>query len=218
MHKLVRDPVAPACLARYRYGRDQWSMRSPTAEERAQIWEKLDAMQGHRCAYCESELTGQKRKIEHFRQRDTNRYPQGTFEWTNLFGACTHTGHCDSSKDKHGPYDHHLLLKPDDEDPEQFLIFNPYGEVYPRRSLPEARFRRAQATIDILNLNEKSLVARRRAAVLRYEAQAKELSSIALEANDVEVLEMVEQEIKAELEKLALYPYVTALRHLFTRS
>lgn len=185
-------------------------MHSPTLEERIQIWEKLDAMQGQRCAYCESGLTTGKRKIEHFRQRD--RYPQGTFEWSNLFGACLHTGHCDGSKDRSGHYDHRLLIKPDDEDPEHFLVFNASGEVRPKHTLATADLRRAQATIDILNLNERSLVARRRAAVLHYEPKAIELAELA--AAHPDMLAMVEEEIQTELATVAQYPYATAIKHL----
>jgi putative DNA methylase len=57
MHRLHRDPLAPAGLRRYQYGRDTWSMQSPTSAERGEIWAKLDAMQGSRCAYCEAEIS-----------------------------------------------------------------------------------------------------------------------------------------------------------------
>lgn len=214
MHKLERDPVPPACLVRYRHGRDQWSAQSPNAEERAQIWEKLDAMQGSRCAYCESALTERKRKIEHFRQRDSNRYPQGTFEWSNLFGACIHSGHCDSSKDTYGEYDYRLLIKPDDEDPELFLVFNPSGEVRPRESLSGAEFRRAQSTIDILKLNERSLVARRRKVLLEHAPTATDFASVALGTDDPAILAMVDEAVQIELQRVVQLPYATAIRHL----
>ncbi|MDF5828215.1 TIGR02646 family protein [Pseudomonas aeruginosa] len=50
--------------------------------ERSGIWAKLDTMQGQRCAYCEALMSETNRHIEHFRQR--GRYPQGTFDWSNL--------------------------------------------------------------------------------------------------------------------------------------
>jgi hypothetical protein len=65
MHRLHRDPLAPAGLRRYQYGRDTWSMQSPTSAERGEIWAKLDAMQGSRCAYCEAEISEGDRHIEH---------------------------------------------------------------------------------------------------------------------------------------------------------
>lgn len=92
MHRLHRDPVAPIGLSHYRHGLHSWSKTCPTAVERADIWDKLNAMQGQRCAYCEGPMGTDNRHIEHFRQRA--RYPQGTFDWHNLFGSCARPGTC----------------------------------------------------------------------------------------------------------------------------
>lgn len=130
MHRLDRDPQAPACLRGYQHGRDKWSMESPTGAERGDIWTKLDAMQGCRCAYCEAAISRGKCHIEHFRQRD--RYPQGTFEWSNLFGSCDRESTCGTFKDRCGAYPHADLIKPDVEDPDEFLVFDPQGGHSPK--------------------------------------------------------------------------------------
>jgi len=87
MHKLERFE-APACLAKYQHGRDNW--QTLNHKDRREIWQKIDTMQYKRCAYCENTLEGnnqeKKAHLEHFRQRD--RYPQGTFQWANIFGSC----------------------------------------------------------------------------------------------------------------------------------
>lgn len=78
MHRMHRDQQAPACLGRYQHGQHQWCMQSPTYAERTEIWEKLNAMQGNRCAYCEVGISEGQRHIEHFRQRRC--HSQGTFD------------------------------------------------------------------------------------------------------------------------------------------
>lgn len=131
MHKLQRG-VAPACLARYKHGRDQWSRDVPTVGERTDIWNKLEQMQGARCAYCEAGIITGPRHIEHFRQRD--RYPQGTFDWTNLFGSCDRGESCGKHKDKCGytPVD---LIKPDVDEPDDYFVFVSDGTIAPRAGL-----------------------------------------------------------------------------------
>ena len=54
MHRLYRDSKAPRCLSRYRHGVAVWTINSPNNAERAEIWDKLHAMQGLRCAYVQT--------------------------------------------------------------------------------------------------------------------------------------------------------------------
>ena len=82
MRKLERGP-APACLSRYRHGANNW--KDVSAEDKQEIWQKIDDMQRQRCAYCEGSLRADKRHIEHFRQK--GRDPKVTFLWSNLFGS-----------------------------------------------------------------------------------------------------------------------------------
>jgi len=83
MHQLYRYQIhLPPCLNRYRYGRNNWS--DLTSDDRREICEALEAIQGRRCAYCECDLDQNGQHIEHYRQR--SRYVRGTFDWNNLFG------------------------------------------------------------------------------------------------------------------------------------
>ena len=120
MHKLHRDPQAPSGL-NYRHGVHTWGNGIPTRQEKAEIWVKLIAMQGERCAYCEGPMPESSRHIEHFQQR--SRSPQNTFLWNNLFGSCNRRDTCGNHKDQCGNYPHADLIKPDEEDPEHFLVF-----------------------------------------------------------------------------------------------
>lgn len=133
MHRLHRDPQVPACLQSYQHGRDSWSMQSPIPAERADIWAKLNAMQGSRCAYCEAAIAEGKRHIEHFRQRD--RHSQGTFARSNLFGSCLRAETCGKHKDQCGPYEPADLIKPDADNPDDLLVFTAAGGVVPKEGL-----------------------------------------------------------------------------------
>ena len=209
MHHLYRDPQPPSGLGRYQHGQHQWSMGSPTPEERQHIWDKLDAMQGHRCAYCEATIGPGNREIEHFRQR--SRYPQGTFDWYNLFGSCKRVGSCGDHKDKCGPYTPADLIKPDTEEPEALLVFAPDGSISPRTGLAPAQHQRAVETIRILNLNG-ALRQIRRTEIAGYVQTAEEFAAMAAEFDEGEWWPLLQQ----ELETIANLPFATAIRHILT--
>lgn len=216
MHHLHRDPQAPACLKNYRHGSDKWSMQSPTPTERGEIWAKLHAMQGCRCAYCEAEISEGKRHIEHFRQRD--RYTQGTFDWNNLFGSCDRESTCGTHKDRCGAYPPEELIKPDVEDPDEFLVFDPQGGVHPKAGLTPDKHRRAQQTIRILNLTGGGLPHMRRAAASGYLQLLEVWAEYAQQFPEEEWRPLVEQELAQELAQTAQLPFATAIRHTLTQA
>lgn len=210
MHRLHRDPVPPAGLSKYRHGQNSWSNTSPTAAERAAIWDELNAMQGNRCAYCEGPMSEDNRHIEHFRQRD--RYPQGTFDWHNLFGSCNRSGTCGDHKDKCGTYPHQDLIKPDVEDPEDFLVFTPHGAIRPRANMQPHDEHRAKETIRILGL-DGALNQIRRSEVAGYLQTAEAFAEMAATFSENEWLPLLQEEIQ----NTAHLPFATAIRHVLTR-
>lgn len=210
MHKLQRDPNPPACLKRYRHGIDKWEMGSPTPTERGEIWEKLNAMQSNRCAYCEAAIDAENRHIEHFRQR--SKHPQGTFNWSNLFGSCDRQDTCGKHKDACGPYQHTDLIKPDIDDPDDFLAFTPNGSVNPRVNLSVEDHKRATESIRIFNLNG-ALRQIRFSEVIGYVQTAETFAAMAIHFDSSEWLPMLEE----ELTTTALLPFSTAIRHVLTR-
>ena len=190
-------------------------MSSPTPQERAQIWDKLNAMQGHRCAYCEVAIFEGKRHIEHFRQR--SRYPQGTFDWNNLFGSCDRDGVCGRYKDECGIYPHMNLIKPDVDDPDEFLVFDPQGGIHPKAGLTADMLHRAKETIRILNLDGGGLPHMRKAAACGYLQQVEAWEAFASEFPEEEWRPIVEQELEQELATTGHLPFATAIRHTLTR-
>ncbi|MEB4591698.1 retron Ec78 anti-phage system effector HNH endonuclease PtuB [Candidatus Thiothrix sp. Deng01] len=212
MHKLTRPREAPNCLSRYRHGLNQWNEVAPA--EKTQIWEKLDQMQQGRCAYCENGLSMSGEHyaahIEHFRQR--GRYPQGTFEWANLFGSCNRKDSCGKHKDESDAYPHEDLIKPDLEDPEHFFLFVSDGSIAIRQGLSAAEQHRAAATLRIFNLDVQhgALRQMRSSAVQGYIQTAEELAAMSADFPEDEWLELLQQELAA-VEHL---PFVTAIKHI----
>lgn len=209
MHKLDR-PEAPNCLAQYRRGANDWQ-RISSAEKR-EIWVQLDAMQGQRCAYCEDLLHPERRHIEHFRQR--SRFPEGTFQWDNLFGSCNKSGSCGKRKDR-SEYRAGDILKPDVDDPDDYLRFLSDGGITLRHDLAADRRHRAEETLRVFNLDHErgALRQMRRSALQGYLSRAEELQEW-FELDEALFLEFLEEELQA----IAGLPFETAIRHLLTAS
>lgn len=211
MHKLHRAEAPPSCLSRFRHGLNHWEEVS--GADRKAIWEKLDDMQQGRCAYCENAFSFKKSRyvahIEHFRQQ--GRFPQGTFDWSNLFGSCERQDSCGKYKDKCGAYNPADLIKPDVEDPEVFFVFVVDGSIAIRQGLSENQQHRAKQTLRIFNLDAKygALRQMRESMVSGYKQTAEELWALAIEYPD-EYPELLQQELDA----VANLPFVTAIKHI----
>ena len=206
MHRLQRGR-APACLDNYRHGQHRWNNLS--AAEKQEIWQALDAMQQERCAYCEAPLYNNRKHIEHFRQRAL--YPQGTFEWSNLFGSCNRSDSCGKHKDRCGPYNHRNLIKPDEENPDDYFVFVSDGTIAARSTLSDHARRRANETLRIFNLDARhgALRQRRRQAAAGYLQTAQELQEVAEAFDESEWRPFLEQELEAIQDE----PFVTVIRH-----
>lgn len=211
MHQLER-PEAPTCLSKYRHSRHQW--KDLTAEDKNEIWQQLEKMQLKRCAYCECKMIlhpeRQDVHIEHFRPKST--YPQGTFEWKNLFGSCIHQDSCGRHKDHCGPYDTNDLIKPDEEDPEAYFLFVSDGTIVPRQGLSEKDKKRAEVTLQVFNLDAKHgrLQSMRRSAVSPYLDTAETLLEIAQAYGE----DAYNSSLQGELEDIKALPFVTAIKHV----
>lgn len=210
MRKLVRGE-GPRCLTRYQHGVHKWSPESPTREERGQIWEQLETVHDNRCAYCEADISSRDNAhLEHFRQRD--RFPQGTFAWSNLFGSCNREASCGKFKDHYGAYDHAVLIKPDDDDPDDYFVFVSDGTIAVRAGIDDASRHRAEQTLRIFNLNAENGALRqmRREAVRPHLDTAQALLDMFTEDPEIEGLQAFLDE---EIQKTAHLPFSTAIRH-----
>lgn len=208
MHKLNR-PIPPRCLSQFSHGRDNWGNVMP--DNKTEIWQSINDMQQNRCAYCEIDLRTDRGNsnahIEHFRQR--NNYPQGTFQWANIFGSCDRQDSCGKHKDRLPEYNHQDLIKMDTEDPEQFLAFFSDGNVVPTKGLAPQDKHRAEETIRIFNLNG-ALRQIRETMVKGYLQTAEEFAQLAEEFEPEEWQPLLIEELAA-IEHL---PFTTAIKHV----
>lgn len=211
MHHLDRSgPLCPSCLTRYHHGRDNWNSLDPI--HRQEICAALEVVQGKRCAYCEGDLDVLGSHIEHFQQR--SRYPRGTFEWDNLFWSCNCEDSCGKHKDTCGKYDPRMLIKPDVENPEQYLLFVTDGSIAIRSSLSEADRCRARETLRILNLDavHGRLRKMRQRAAVGFVRTAEEIRELACQyPPDIWMPFLVD-----ELTQIQSLPFSTTIKHVLT--
>ena len=150
------------------------------------IRNRLKAMQSGTCAYCERRIyrdDDDKYKgghIEHFVQKGGA--PHETFNWDNLFWSCMQKMSCGRHKDRvdRMTYTHAELLKPDVDDPADYLQYDTSGQVLPKGDLDPAKLNRAVQTIRVFNLNarEARLPRLRLDTWATIEAEVKELQEI----------------------------------------
>lgn len=207
MHKLDRS-CAPACLARFKHGRDNWSAVSK--QDKAEIWAALEAMQGPRCAYCEAGITPDSRHIEHFVQKD--RRPALTFAWDNLFGSCNREDSCGKHKDRLPPYDAAALIKPYLDDPDDYFVFTSLGTIAVRSGLSPAQQRRAEETLRVFNLDAEhgALRYQRQQAAVGYVQDAEFFAEMALLLPEADWLPAL-QKVLSDVSEL---PFATTIRHV----
>jgi len=203
MKKLDRSLAGtPACLGNLSHTIHSWdSMHKKGKKRTAQVWVEIDKFQEKFCVYCESAAyKGQKTgHIEHFFDRGTLAYKPLTFSWGNLFGCCPSTTHCGHYKDGTLPggvqrqYDSELLLKPDVDDPEEYLQFLPNGKIKAREGLDTDKNKRAEETIRALNLTSSELTIARKNQINLYQARLTPL---------LELLDTLDEDIWEEYDNL----------------
>jgi len=217
MKQLARPPLSPDCLRKYNYSHDAWKPKPenglppvPSVADREQIWEILNDMQHEACAYCEGGLdTGG--HIEHFAKRSSHR--ELTFEWSNLFGSCNREDCCghykDSTHNQHRNYDLKDLIKPDVENPWDFLVFGSDGRVSVRDGISPENQRKGQTTIDVLNLRASCHIPER---ISKF-ALIRDILLLLEDDPTDEIISLIVDEIKCVLPFLNTYSSA-ALQHL----
>jgi uncharacterized protein (TIGR02646 family) len=213
MHKLARTlSPAPVCLAAYDYRHQPWTDLDPGHKQ--QIRFGLEQLQDVRCAYCEGPVYSDGH-IEHFRRKNQGRFPHLMFDWDNLFLSCGAHDHCGHYKDRPAadPYDPNDLVKPDDNDPDDYFYFHSWGDVRPRPNLSQNYLNRALETIRVFNLNCGVLAADRRRAIRTYrESHPAILDDLmAFEESDRQEF------IAAEIQATRCDPHWTVIRHYFEK-
>ncbi|WP_353570628.1 retron system putative HNH endonuclease [Candidatus Albibeggiatoa sp. nov. BB20] len=115
-----------------------------------EIKQDIQAFSYDKCVYCESKISHvASSHIEHFYPKSL--YPQGTFDWENLFLACPS---CNQSK---GNFDtkQNLIVNPAKDNPEDFFIYRDLM-LEPIPDSPDKQ--KSQQTITACDLNRVVLV------------------------------------------------------------
>jgi uncharacterized protein (TIGR02646 family) len=208
MRKLVRTTVAsPACLAGYSHPVNRWDDVTSAAKQEIRV--SLEAVQGRRCAYCEGDIGILGQHIEHFRRK--RHFPHLAFAWDNLYWSCDQTDSCGHYKDHGaGPYNIDDLIEPCLHDPEAFFRFRSDGTISLRSDLTAGDRHRAEETLRVFNLNPKwgRLRNMRKAAVSGYVKMVD--ADVGFSADDWRDF------FAEELERAAMHPFYTAIRHVLT--
>lgn len=207
MRKLDRTVApAPACLGGYHHGTNNWDHVGP--DDKREIRQCLEQMQGRRCAYCEGALDVLGQHIEHFRRK--HHHPHLTFSWGNLYWSCDQRDSCGHYKDHGaGNYTPADLLEPGVDDPDLYFRFRSDGTVQVRPGLTTQQEHRARETLRVFNLHPDfgRLRNMRKGAAATYLGLLNEL--VALTETDRR------DYVRLEIQASAGEPFCTLIRHLF---
>ena len=181
MRKLDRGLAnIPLCLANYSHLTHKWD----DLTQKKEIWDELDKFQYEFCVYCESIAKKGSGHIEHFFHKSEPSLIHLTFDWNNLFGCCSSNMHCGHFKDQILPggvkrhYNPNALIRPDVDDPEDFLQFLDSGKVEPKNGISNAMKDRALQTIAALNLDCSELNSSRESQIDIFKKRLLALSDI----------------------------------------
>ena len=131
------------------------------------------------CIYCEKVVNDYPNEchIDHYRKRDY--FPNETLNYNNLLLSCNNFKRCAKHKDsKIKKEDYKKFINPILENPENFLEYTFYGEFKPKDNLSDINKEKAIFTIEILNLNDRSLIEERKQVIITFCYLVSELNSL----------------------------------------
>jgi len=212
MHKLFRGKE-PLCLRRYRDSGAKWQDIEPG--DKTAVRESLLAMQGHFCAYCEAKIKNAgDRHIEHFYKRKD--YSEKIFDWANLFCSCCNSNSCGQHKDLKavGRYSPADLIKPDEDDPEEYFLFLKTGHIKIKDGISPSMRHRAEETLRVFNLNgaDSGLITRRCDAVKGDLVTLEALMEYDCPETRARIIEYMHQLLEGAKSK----EFSTAIKHVLT--
>jgi len=174
----------------------------------------LDNEYNNKCAYCET--IDYKMEIEHYRPK--SKYKYLSYEWTNLMPACHNCNHSKLNKfpvknskiiddinnsgsvkdlEKLNLIEEPYVINPEVDYPNEHFTFNIQGEIL-------AKTERAEQTIKICNLNDKTLIYRRQKS---YNDLLEIIKIAKLSSNKIsaKVLEIIKNKINLKQKKESEY-------------
>lgn len=116
------------------------------------------------CAYCEKEIDTESKNsnINHFKTRHL--YPNETLEYRNLLVSCNSKISCSHIKDNYRltKEDYTKIINPIYENPNNYFEYGFAGDILIKNDLSKEQQVKAEFSIEIFNLNHKSLIDSRK--------------------------------------------------------
>lgn len=145
------------------------SWRKGATNYHDEIVKALGNLTHNHCSYCDKYPLDERGKIDlqidHFKPISKPEFTRLAYDWTNLFLAC---GGC--NKPKLAQYND-LILRPDADDynPSHFFFFDTStGEILVNETKGKEYSARAEETIKVFNLNDKSIIKMRLRAIRNF--------------------------------------------------
>lgn len=141
------------------------------------------------CAYCEKEIDDnpENSNIDHFKTR--NLFPKKTLNYDNLLVSCNSKVSCSYIKDNYGlqQSDYQKIVNPVIENPDDYFEYGLAGDILIKDGLSQPNKEKAEFTIRVFALDNKSLIEARKSLVLTlqcYTEQNYPMSEIFSYLND----------------------------------
>lgn len=131
------------------------------------------------CGYSEIPIENEQDcHIDHFRKRSM--FPEHAFNWDNLIAACNDDDFGAKYKDNKSGIkksDYREFFDPVVDSVQDYFYYNERGEVEPHPELSEPAMQaKAARTIEVFNLQDKSLISRRKSIIQQIKACSNGLS------------------------------------------
>ncbi|MBE6322046.1 MAG: TIGR02646 family protein [Bacteroidales bacterium] len=125
------------------------------------------------CGYSEIPLEedSSSSHIDHYYKRSL--FPEKTFDWNNLIVSTTDEDFGGKHKDnkyKIKAKDYQLIFNPVVEDMSQYIEFLGNGEIVPLKGMPDIIINKVKKTVEVFNLNCRSLKNRRKYLMSQLES------------------------------------------------
>ncbi|REA63442.1 TIGR02646 family protein [Dyadobacter luteus] len=129
------------------------------------------------CGYTELVIDDERNcHLDHYRQKAGHMFPEQTFYWDNLVAACNDEDFGAKFKDNKSGIkksDYAEFFNPVMDAVQDYFYYNEIGEIEPHPTLSDPVLQaKVQKTIEVFNLQDKSLVNRRKTVIDQIRAYA----------------------------------------------
>lgn len=143
--------------------------------------------QNYQCAYTELDIEpeGSSSHVDHFRKQSMFQAHNYIFNWINLFTACNSNDYGAKHKDRNiQKEDYEYLINPAIDNPSKYITYNLLGKAIEASQDTNSKdFKIAKKTIDLFNLNERSLKAHRLSVSKQVQSVCNQLPLVEIKAD-----------------------------------